>query len=313
MKIQLHHLLLLLAPAGLAAQPHDDLPAITWKPVAFTVVDPAGRPVEGARVAASRPLRGDATGLTGADGAIVLELAAGDDIWIQVSKPGYYDTGGELWTGGLERGPDGRLAPVEAPDAFTVLLKDVRDPVPLRRVEFRGRAPASAEPVGFDLRAGDWVAPHGRGAVPDLLFHFHDIVRGPDGFSGALTVSFPNPDDGIQPFSAARPYSREFGSNLAPPHQAPIDGYAPSLGLHQAHTAGQPHQAPAPSSRNYLFRSRSQRDPAGRLTHACYGWFQGDFAFDIRDPAAPQLAFLAFLNPDPDPLARSLEEKGSCQ
>ncbi len=303
------HLCLILVPAVLAAQSQPPRPAIVWKPVTFTVVDPDGRPVEGASVAVSRPLRDVAKGLTGADGTVVLELAAAADIWIQVSKAGYYDTGGELWTGGLERGPDGRLAPVEAPDAFTILLKDIRNPVPLRRVVFRDYAPAAPEPVGFDLRAGDWVAPYGRGTVPDMLFHFQVSVRDASGFAGSLTISFPNPDDGIQPFTAARPYSREFGSNLAPPHEAPLDGYLPTIVLHQAHRAGEPFQSPAPTGRNYLFRSRSQRDPAGRLTQACYGWVQGEFEFDIRDPAAPQLAFIAFFNDDPDPLARSLEGK----
>jgi hypothetical protein len=280
-----------------------------FKPVSFTVVDTAGQPVEKALVEASVPGPGNASGNTGKDGCVTLQLVEGATLHVHVSKDGYYDTSGEIWTGGLHKGPGGRLIARVLPDAFTVRLKDVRDPVPMRRTVFRGRAPAAAlhQPVGFDLDAGDWVSPLGSGSVPDILFHFHDVEVEPDAFKGTMTVSFSNEGDGIQPFSAPRPHSTEFGSNLAPPHEAPVDGYLPSIAFSLSHREGEPFQSYVQKQRHYLLRCRTRLDPAGSIRQASYGWILGEIEFDPRDSTAPQLAFTAFLNPDPDPQKRSLE------
>lgn len=300
-------LIALAAPACLLAQGPTPMPDLSLKPVRFTVVDSDGDPVKDALIEASRPGPGNATGMTDADGGLMLDLPAGRNLTVYVSRDGYYTTGGELWRGGLHKGPEGRLVPRELPDRFTIELKEVRDLVHMRHKRFRGKAPKSADPAGFDLRAGDWTAPYGSGATADLYFHFHDIYIGDGEFEGTMTITFPNEGDGIQPFTAARPFSMEFGSNLAPPHRAPVNGYKPSLSRTMAHRRGEAWQATREKGRNYLFRTRTVRDQQGHILKACYGWIQGEIEFDPRDPSGPQLAFAYFFNPDPAPEARSLE------
>ena len=36
--------------------------------------------------------------------------------------------------------------------------------------------PQKNQPVGFDLAAGDWVAPYGKGSTPDMVFTLTENV-----------------------------------------------------------------------------------------------------------------------------------------
>ncbi len=273
------------------------------KPVRFTVTDPSGNPIRDATVEASRHGPGNAIGKTDPDGEVILQLTREVSLHVNVSRDGYYDSGGLLCSAGHYMGPDNRLLPRELPDRFTVQLKPVLDPVELHRGRFRGTVPNSSRPLGFDLVANAWVHPFGSGSVTDIYFHFQDMLVSENEYRGTLTVSFPNPRDGIQPFTAPRPFSSAFGSNLAPPNRAPVSGYQPALSF-SVSTSRQ--SAPAPD-RNYLLRTRSRTDAAGYLRQACYGWIQGEIEFDPRGPDGPQLQFSYTFNADPDPSARSLE------
>jgi hypothetical protein len=282
-------------------------PQLTTRDVTFTVETTDGHPVGGALVEASRPGPGNASGLTNEDGIVVLDISSGSTLHVHVSKDGYYATSGELWTGGVHKGTTGNLVAREVPDGFIITLKPVINPVAMKVTRFRGRAPAIGKPLGFDLNAGDWIAPHGRGRTADLLFQFHDWVATPDAFTGTMKIAFPHEGDGIQSFQAARPYSTEFGSNLAPPHQAPVDGYLPSISHTISQSAHGEFQTYRKSQRNYLLRTRTLRDRRGVIRQACYGWIEGEIEFDPRDEGSPQLSFTAYFNPDPNPDARSLE------
>jgi hypothetical protein len=303
-----HHILtcLFLAILPLAfAQP--SIPDLQLKPVRFTVLDSEGNPVEGVLIEASRPGPGNAEGMTDEAGELVLDLPAGVSLSVHAYKFGYYKTGGELWRGGMTRGPDGRLVAREMPDAFTIELKDVRHAVYMKHMRFRGIAPVAEDPVGYDLKVGDWVTPYGKGVTEDIRFHFTDLFVDEESYAGTMVISFPNEGDGIQSFTGARPFSMEFGSNLTPPHKAPLDGYEASRTYSVAHREGEPYQGYKETGRNYIFRTRTVLDPQGNILQACYGWILGEIEFDPRDPRGPQLAFAYYFNPDPDPEERSLE------
>jgi hypothetical protein len=298
---------ILILPVILPLFSTASIPQLSTKPVTFTVTDPSGKPVAGAVLEASRPGPGNASGITAEDGTATLDLARGATLHLHATRDGYYATSGELWTGGLHREAGGQMTAREIPDAFTVVLKPVVDPVPLLRTRHRGRVPVTDEPVGFDLQAGDWLAPYGNGKLADIFFQFHGIVLEQDSFEGTMTISFPNEGDGIQSFIAARPFSREFGSNLGPPHRAPDSGYVPTLSYTLEHTEGEPFEGYTQKQRNYLLRTRTEMDAGGVIRKACYGWILGEIEFDPRDAAGPQLSFTAYINPDPAPEARSLE------
>ena len=304
MKILIH---ILLLPVVLLAQQSQNIPSLSRKPVHFLVVDQSGNPVGNALIEASRHGPGNATGYTNNEGELVLQLTKGASLHVYVSKDGYYNTGGELWTGGMYKGPGQRLVAREVPDTFTIELKKVINPIALHHYKYRGIAPKPDKPAGFDLQAGDWVAPHGKGSVTDILFHFHDFQADERGYAGTMTLLFPNPRDGIQSFQAARPFSRQFGSDLAPPAIAPTDGYLPSLVRTIRHRKGEPYSSSEDDNRHYLIRTRTRTDAGGIIRQACYGWIEGEIEFDPRDPRGPQLAFTCFFNSNPDPDARSLE------
>jgi hypothetical protein len=243
-------------------------PQLQTRDVEFRVETPDGHAVENAFIEASRPGPGHASGNTSEDGSVTLNLSSGKTLHVHVSKDGYYATSGEIWTGGVYKGPAGNMIAREIPDRFIITLKPILDPVPLKVTHLRS---------------------------------------GPDGFKGTMKLIFPNAGDGIQAFTAARPYSMEFGSNLAPPHKAPEDGYQPTLTRVIEHTPGEPFASLSQPGRNYLFRTRTHLDGGGRIRQACYGWIEGEIEFDPRDPAGPQLQFTAAFNPDPNPRSRSLE------
>ncbi|NDV61517.1 carboxypeptidase regulatory-like domain-containing protein [Puniceicoccales bacterium CK1056] len=297
----------ILAHMVLVAQSPSNLPSLELTTVTFTVVDPAGQPVEGARIEASRYGPGNAEGKTDESGRVSLQLSKGRSLTVYVSKDGYYKTGGELFRGGLYKGPERKLIPREIADAYTIELKPVLDPVFMQHRRIRGNAPAVDRPVGFDLRVGDWVGPLGKGVTEDMFFHFHDVYVDGETFAGTMTITFPNEGDGIQAFQAARPFSMEFGSNLAPPNSAPLDGYEARLSYSMAHQEGDPYQSYQEKDRNYILRTRTKMDASGRILEACYGWIQGEIEFDPRGDEGPELVFSYFFNPDTDPDARSLE------
>jgi hypothetical protein len=297
----------ILLPMILNAQQPAMMPTLEQIPVTFTVLDPNGEPIPEAKIEASRYGPGNAEAVTDKNGTATLQLSKGRSLTIYVSKNGYYKTGGELFRGGLYKGPDRKLIPREIEDAYTIELKPVLEPVFMQHRRFRGHAPATDKPVGFDFRVGDWVAPYGKGVTEDIYFHFHGIYVDEEAFAGTMSLSFPNEGDGIQAFMAARPFSMEFGSNLAPPNKAPLDGYEPSLSYSVSHAEGEPYQGYREKGRNYILRTRTKLDAVGRILQACYGWIQGEIEFDPRGEDGPELVFTYFFNPDTDPDARSLE------
>jgi hypothetical protein len=275
--------------------------------VQFTVTDLDGHPVQNAFIEASLPGAQNAEAKTNSAGQATLQLSQTHNLSIEVSHPDYYATGGELWRGGQYLAESGKLVSRLLPEAFTLTLKKIREPVPLLKRSFRGRCPRVTGKVGFDMNANDWVRPYGSGQREDVYFAFTDIVIEDTAYAATLTLSFPDPADGIKPFHAARPYSMQFGSNLAPPHKAPIDGYSPSLRKTIRYQRGDSLSPDDGDQRNFLFRIRSHTDAVGTLHQACYGWIEGEIEFDPRDSEGIQLVFKYHLNPDPSPDQRSLE------
>jgi hypothetical protein len=302
-------ILIAALPIALLGQGSSNIPSLQLKTVTFTVQDPEGNPVENAFVEASRRGPGNATGHTDSNGQLSLELTQGASLHVYVSKDGYYNTGGELWRGGMYKGPNRKLVARVVPDSFEIQMKPVKNPLPLHYGSFSGIAPKYKRPVGFDLKLGDWVSPFGKGRTTDILFHFHGIHVDESGHKGTMSILFPNPDDGIQPFMAARPFSREFGSDLAPPNEAPVDGYESRLSYTIDHKQGDHYEDYTVDGRNYLIRTRTERDAGGVLRKACYGWIEGEIEFDPRSRPGrgPQLKFTWYFNDDPNPDARSLE------
>lgn len=299
----------LLCVSSLGACAGPGIPGLQTKVVSFRIIDPEGNPIPGAKLETSRIGSGSNSGIADESGSVSFLLSSEASLFVDASAGGYHRTAGEIWRGGIYKGPQGNLVARKIPDSFTIILKPVLDPVPMVHHIVMETLPAINEPIGFDLEACDWVAPHGRGKITDFIFHFDDTLRNEVELSGTLVLSFPNKGDGIQLFEAPYPFSMAYGSNLAPPHQAPLHGYQPRMELFDENAAGSGPSGRTANNQHALFRTRSFIDPGGIIRKACYGYILGDIKFQPRNPRGPYIQFKYVFNPDPDPEARSLESE----
>lgn len=272
--------------------------------VTFTVVNTRDEPVPGVHITATAH-EGPQHVVTNDEGKATMRGDFGSSFPVRMYRKDYYTSFGNLWRGGLISDGAGGLKRRVMPSAFSITLKKVRNPVPMRHLRFKAHAPIAEEPLGYDLLRMDWIAPYGYGNRADFYLEFLPPASEDAPGAGRLRITFPHPRDGIQEFTAPRPWSyTEFGSNLVPPHVAPVDGYRNELT--QVGNLFQPGHA-REDNRHYLLRTRSETDASGKLVKACYTWIQAGFRFYVNEPYAPQLAFDYYMNPNPDPDARSLE------
>jgi hypothetical protein len=239
----------------------------------------------------------EAKGLTDTNGNCTITASStGGSVSVGVRKDGYYYGNAEaIFTNGdliLNR-----WLPWNPTVEVLLKQKGVQAPMYARRVK-EIKVPVEGKPVGFDLTAGDWVAPYGKGATADFLFQ---LERKPEPevpareippYDVTLTVSFPNDGDGIQ--SVFVPPQVHSGLRL--PRQAPFDGYEPVLVKHRYKERGQPEHPDFREDQNYFFRVRTKKDAQGNIVSALYGKIDGDF----RGGIAGKITFTYYLNPTPN-------------
>ncbi len=80
-------------------------------------------------------------------------------------------------------------------------FKKIGKPVAMYAKSVNLGMPAFDKPVGYDLEIGDWVGVYGKGVNADILFtgYFKDKTNNKSDYT--LTVTFPNPADGLQEFT----------------------------------------------------------------------------------------------------------------
>ena len=168
--------------------------------------------------------------------------------------------------------------------------------------------PFDKGPLLYDMVAKDWVAPFGRGQTGHIIFTMTEAIDNEERESYVLQVSFPNEGDGIQPFFAGRTFSMEYGSNQAPPYQAPLDGYQPTFEFLRQRKKTDGWRNLTVKNRNFIFRTLTQKDASGRIISAYHGWLEGDVEFaPLKKTRTVRIEFTYFFNPDPDMETRSLE------
>ncbi len=195
-------------------------------------------------------------------------------------KRNYYTTSTEYALGFESNGDPLRWNP-----DLTLVLKRVRNPIPMYAKQVNLGMPAFEKPIGFDLMIGDWVAPYGRGINTHIVFSGHLDKRTEFDSDYVLTVSFPNRGDGIQEFSVP---DSEKGSELRSPHEAPTDGYQ-SQWIQTDKRRPRKVETNRDLNRNYYFRVHTVLDQNGNIKSALYGKIYGDF-----------MQFAYYLNPTPN-------------
>ncbi len=178
------------------------------------------------------------------------------------------------------------------------VLKKIGSPVPMYVRRVSAEIPATTQIVGFDLMAGDWVAPHGKGLQGDLLCKVSRRFVNRRDYDVVLEIIFASHKDGVVPFVEKTPLDR--GSELRMPRTAPEEGYQSTL---QTAMRRRPSDVPIEDARpdmNYFFRVRTVLDESGRIKSALYGKVHGDIQIDPFNSKTCVIIFNSYLNPTPN-------------
>jgi hypothetical protein len=265
------------------------MPTHPWT-ATIKVVGEDGTPMVGADVSVSYTLPatptqdpgsenwGEVKGLTDVDG--IFSASHTDSSWglgINVEKAGYYTThiGHQLYVPG--QFDDKTVAANRNPTITLVLKKIGKFTAMYAKSITYIKFPEDNKPIAYDLVAGDWVAPYGKGINADIFFEKDPIGIKANDIGSKIIVSFPNKNDGIQIFNSSE---EEKGSALRSPHEAPLDGY-------QSEWIRDPKEYD--ENRIYLFRVKTKVDDNGNIVSAHYGKIYGDF-----------MQFRYYLNPTPN-------------
>ena len=270
------------------------------------VLDEEGAPVDRAeaRIGAERRPKGEesggkgvfAKGVTDEKGYFSGEVEAwsANQAGYHVQKEGHYG----VWLTFRAKDPvQGKWQPWNP--TIQVLLKRIKNPVPMYAKRVEVKIPEFNKPVGYDMVQGDWVVPYGNGKMSDLIFEADRHVQSDQEYHGKLTLRFSNIGDGLLDHEVANPDL----PGLRMPYLAPDDGYAATkTWLESRHTLenGEVKIISTASRRmNYFIRVRTVRDKDGKIVSALYGKIHSDFRWFIGTRAPKSgLAFNYYLNPD---------------
>lgn len=156
-------------------------------------------------------------------------------------------------------------------------MRPIKNPVPMiqKYIEWKP-VPDIGSTVGYDLEVGDWVSPHGKGKISDLILTSSSYFReGKRGSEARYTLSFSNEHDGIQVYR----FSEDMRSSFKWPYEAPLDDYQPILEKFKHWDVnGTPDKTNYDERNNYIFRVRSRQLEDGTIV-ACYGMINGELEF----------------------------------
>ncbi len=170
----------------------------------FRVVDDNGNPVSNAYVGVSfymhkRWDNPSVKGFTDSNGYFTAKEKGVGEVTYTIRKEGFYETRSRILLYGsrFNRGEvkDGKWQPYGK--IYEVILKPIKNPIPMiRRVVNKPNTPLKQE-IGFDLEIGDYVTPYGKGTVADFFFVINEEER-IDMFRAkmSLLLWFPNALDG---------------------------------------------------------------------------------------------------------------------
>ena len=267
--------------------------------ITFRVVDSQSNLVTGADVMLGfwNPNQKN-DGVDGKTDAAGLFTATGtpmNEVNYSIQKAGYYKTEGR-YVFYRANDPtvvkDGRWQPWNPTN--TVVLKEIRHPVPMfaRRLEIK--MPVQNVPVAFDFEKGDWVAPYGKGTTADMMIRYSNTNTGPGflDFSRQLEMTFGNATDGVLvlPIDGTSAFHSLY--------EAPESGYSPSFLIESDRTTYKVIKQVDLDANHYaIFRVRSVTNDIGQVVSANYGKIYGPIQYGILGGQTIRFEFYYF-NPD---------------
>lgn len=241
----------------------------------------------------------EVTGQTGTNGLCTLTGDGnGGSVAVAVKNAGYYGSSGyQLQFTNLVGTAVRKWQPWNP--TIDVVLKPIGNPTALCAKRVWQMQVPQAEPVGYDLLAGDWVAPHGKGKTSDFLLRYAsqpettiETRYGPAKTSDrTLMVTFSNESDGV--LSVTAPARGGSALRLSP--AAPLNAYSTNI-IKRVVEDQRGLVSDIREDQNYFFRVRTKKDDKGNIVSALYGKIYGDVQFDERG----RVTFTYYLNPTPN-------------
>lgn len=258
--------------------------------VSLHVIDDEGQNLTGAKVAINFVREyakteservGSAKGVSDANGLVTLEGKTVEaSIGYGAEKEGYYQVRGARYNFTSK----GYLRLLPWNPTIEVTLKRIKNPVPMYAKRISKGAPVIGEMLGYDLQEGDWLPPHGKGKIADMLFIGKLHENGDRIYHWTMKLTFSNPGDGIQRFKPDPSFMR-----LISPYEAPEEGYVPEWNLHRTRRGPKVREeTDYDESGGYFFRVRTVLDNEGKIVKALYGKIYGEIFFNM----------VHYLNPD---------------
>jgi len=236
-------------------------------------------------------------GATGADGIYVASGKCVGDWHYVVSKDGHYETSVDdnFRRTGVAKG---RWQPYGMTNK--VVLKRIVNPVAMYAFDYMaGHAmiPKVAEPLGYDLMAGDWVAPYGDGKVPDFDVTYLRDGEGREYSNLELILST------RAPFAGFVKIKSDTYSAFKSPHHADTNAVYKrevrfSFGKQSDGKRGHRYvDGQMTADECIILRTRTRLDRDGKLAGAHFGKIYGPMYFGVARNAPGSVKLLHYLNP----------------
>jgi len=173
-----------------------------------------------------------------------------------------------------------------------LILKPIKNPIPMYAQAVRYTLPVKNSAVGFDLEVGDWVVPYGKGITSDFIFTLNEkvpFVSATQPYDVTNTLSFSNKSDGIQSVLV----SQNQGTFFRMLGDAPQGGYNAILAQELSLSDNKRLSGAVSEDQNYFFRVRTVLDGQNKVKSALYGKIRGPIE------CGPQgiVQFTYYLNP----------------
>ena len=233
----------------------------------------------------------------GANGLVELKNRCVGDMHFTIEKDGYYKTSYtyrflKAWH---DCAKNGRWIPWNP--TVEVILKRKVNPVAMYAFDYTANytvIPKIGEPLGFDLMAGDWVAPNGTGKTPDFKVTYFRDGEGRDFTHQELVLTADGPFAGFMKVK-----SDTYSAFKSPHHADTNDVYTQELRFtfDRPSDTGRYVDGRMTAEECIVFRSRTRIDKDGRLVGAHYGKIYGPLKFATSHRGPGSMKPLFYLNP----------------
>jgi hypothetical protein len=232
-------------------------------------------------------------GITDANGNFTAEGYTPGPVGSKLNKDGYYMG----WANIPNFMKDDGLGHWQPWDQiYTSVLRKIENPIPMYAKTVEINIPAVGIPCGYDLMAGDWVGPYGKGRKADLIFTLQRQWQDVYHFDVSVAVTFSNSGDGIMLTNLHKEFAN---SQFKWPRMAPETDYASSLSLKSsANQTGHDtnFQTNVASDQDYFFRVRTT-ELNGKVSSALYGKIAGGMILRPGASKTCKIHLAYYLNP----------------